>query len=73
MFKNIKTIIEVSGMHCSHCTSRIKEALEKDSNIKKANVDLKTNTITITSSNELEIEKVKEIIENLGYKFVSKK
>lgn len=29
MFKSIKTIIEVSGMSCEHCASRVKSALEK--------------------------------------------
>lgn len=73
MFKSIKTIIEVSGMSCEHCASRVKGALEKEKDIKKVSVDLKTNTVTITSSKELELDKIKEIIENLGYVFVSVK
>lgn len=73
MFKSIKTIIEVSGMNCEHCASRVKSALEKEKDIKKVSVDLKTNTVTFTSSKELELDKIKEIIENLGYVFVSVK
>lgn len=73
MFKSLKTIIEVSGMSCKHCASRVKEALEKEQDIKKVSVDLKKNTVTITSTKELELDKVKEIIENLGYVFVSVK
>ena len=73
MFKSIKTIIEVSGMSCEHCDKKIKSALEKEKDIKKVSVDLKTNTVTFTSSKELELDKIKEIIENLGYVFVSVK
>lgn len=73
MFKSIKTIIVVSGMSCEHCASRVKSALEKEKGIKKVSVDLKTNTVTFTSSKELELDKIKEIIENLGYVFVSVK
>lgn len=68
MFKNIKTILKVSGMSCNHCASRIKDTLEKEPNIKKVTVDLKTNNVTIISTKELEVEKVKTLIEDLGYK-----
>ena len=60
-------------MSCEHCASRVKSALEKEKDIKKVSVDLKTNTVTFTSSKELELDKIKEIIENLGYVFVSVK
>lgn len=60
-------------MSCNHCANRVKEALEKEQNIKKVTVNLTTNTVEIISKKTLEIEKIKNIIETLGYKFISLK
>ncbi len=72
MFNN-KTIIGISGMSCSHCASRVENTLSKLPNIKKVKVDLSSNTATITSSKELDVQEVRNIIEDLGYNFTGVK
>lgn len=70
MLNNKKTIIEISGMSCNHCASRIETSLSKLPNIKKVIVDLSSNTATITSSKDLDIKEVQNTVEDLGYKFI---
>lgn len=73
MFNNKKTIIEISGMSCAHCASRVETSLSKLPNVKKVTVDLSSKTATITSSKELDIKEVQNTVEDLGYTFIKVK
>ncbi len=60
-------IIKVGGMTCNHCKANVESNLEKLSFINTAKVNLNDKTVTIDGTN-LEVEKVKETIDSLGYK-----
>ena len=68
--KNMKIqTIKVDGMTCNHCKTNVESNLEKLSFIKSAKVDLIEKTVTLEGDN-IEIAKVKETIDSLGYKNV---
>lgn len=64
-FMEIQTI-KVDGMTCNHCKANVESNLEKLPFVKSARVNLSDKTVTI-EGDKLEIEKVKETIEALGY------
>lgn len=68
--KKVKTVIKIDGMSCEHCVNKVKENLEKVPDILKVKVDLKQKQAIIISIKEIDYDKVKEIITNLGYKVV---
>ena len=64
-----KLIIKIHGMSCSHCAKRVEDALEKLDNVKKVKVNLQEEKGVITYKDNIDIEKVKKVIENLDYQF----
>lgn len=59
--------IKVEGMSCNHCKTNVETNLEKLDFIEVAKVNLNEKTVTIEGDN-LQVDKVKETIEALGYK-----
>ena len=74
MFNKNKIVSKllVEGMHCNSCAKRIEDALKKNKDIKKVEINLNTKEVLITSTNELDINNIKEIINNLGYSVIDK-
>ena len=64
--KEIKIIIE--GMNCNHCKQSVLNVLNTMEEIKAADVDLNTQTATITGDN-INLDLIKEEVEKIGYKF----
>jgi copper chaperone len=65
------TTLEVKGMSCSHCVNAIESALNKLNGVETFNVDLSGNQVTLSYDEEVvQIEKVKEAIEEEGYDVV---
>lgn len=63
----MKTIINVSGMHCEGCENRIKNVLSTIDDVENVNPNHETGEVEITSGKELDLSAVKEKIENLGF------
>ena len=59
--------LKVEGMMCGHCKKAVTEALLKESNIEKVDVDLENGEVTVEGNN-LDIETLSEIITDTGYK-----
>jgi copper chaperone len=65
------TTLEVKGMSCSHCVNAIEGALKELNGVESFNVDLSGNQVTLSYDEEVvQIEKVKEAIEEEGYDVV---
>jgi len=65
---NQKTILKISGMHCASCAAVIENALKKEAGIKSANVNFASEKLYLEFDNtEIDIIKVKNIVEKLGY------
>jgi uncharacterized protein len=62
-----KTII-VRGMTCMHCKANVENNLKKLDFIQNATVDLPTGRVVLESQ-QIDIAKVKETIEGLGYSY----
>lgn len=65
--KKKKKTIQIEGMHCMHCAKKVEEALQSLEEIKKAKVNLKTQEALIQFDHEIDEQKIKERIEDLGY------
>ncbi|MCI8569554.1 MAG: heavy-metal-associated domain-containing protein [Bacilli bacterium] len=62
-----KIVINIEGMHCESCKSRVEKALLKENEIISAKVNLKEKNAEIEYEN-LTKKDIKNIIETLGFK-----
>lgn len=69
MTKTKGITIKVTGMTCSHCEANVKRNLEALTGIDEAVADNRSETVKISGS-AINLEKVKETINGLGYQFV---
>lgn len=65
---NMKTVISVNGMMCTHCQARVESVCKGISGVDTAVVDLKEKTVTITGN--ADIAAVKKAIADAGYEVV---
>lgn len=63
--------IKVTGMDCNHCKNSVELNLKKIDHIEKVTADLQSQTVHIEGK-DVDLEKVKDTIESLGYKFEGK-
>lgn len=63
--------VYVRGMTCSHCKMNVETNLKKINGIDNSFADLDSQTVTITGNN-IDLNKVKETVEGIGYKFDGK-
>lgn len=71
--KKNKIIIIVDGMHCEHCVKKVTDAILKVDDSAKVKVDLKSGGVIITSKNSIDINSVKENVNETGFTFVGVK
>lgn len=60
------TVLSVEGMMCPHCEARVKSAVEAVNGVTLAEPSHKKNTVTVYG--ECDIESVKAVIREQGYK-----
>lgn len=65
--KEIKKTISIEGMSCKHCASKVEKALKEMQETKKVKVDLENKKAEVILKTEVENEKFKNVIEELGY------
>ena len=60
-------VLSVEGMHCENCQARIEKAIDRlDGMVCKTN--LRKKTATVTFSQPVSDDTLKEIVEKLGYR-----
>ena len=64
------TTFGVTGMTCGHCVRSVKGELAKLGGVTDIVVDLKTGTVNVTSSNELDRAAIETAIDEAGYQHV---
>ena len=63
-----KTVLNVSGMSCSHCENAVKNALGELDGVSSVAVSLGENTVTVEyDSNTVSLESIKGAIVDEGY------
>lgn len=60
--------LNVEGMMCGGCEKRIENALGDIKGVKNIKANHKDGTVKIESKKEIDMDVVKEKIENLGFK-----
>ena len=60
--------VTVEGMTCSHCESTVQNNLLKLKGISKVFANNNTNTVQI-SGQAIDLKKVEEVVNGLGYKY----
>lgn len=69
MKNNNKIEIRISGMSCTGCENRVENVLKNIENIESVNANYNTGIIEIETNNikDLNIDVIKETLEDLGY------
>ena len=62
-----KTIF-IEGMQCNHCKMSVEKALSAIEGVTKAEVDLENKNAVIEMTKEIEDSKIREVIEEIGFK-----
>ncbi len=65
--------ISVEGMMCPHCEATVKKALEGLPEVASAVASHEKGTVEILVEGELDLDKVKAVIEEKGYKYIGVK
>jgi len=69
MEKNNKIEIRISGMSCTGCENRVENVLKNIENVESVNANYNTGIVEIETNNikNLDINVIKETLEDLGY------
>ncbi|SES90323.1 heavy metal translocating P-type ATPase [Anaerobranca gottschalkii] len=65
-----KIILQIEGMHCAACSSKVERALKKLDGIHQAQVNLSNEKAYITYDERISVEEIKNQILKLGYNVV---
>ncbi|WJH26726.1 heavy-metal-associated domain-containing protein [Pseudarthrobacter defluvii] len=71
---SVKTTVNISGMHCSHCVASVTEELQELDGVAAVDVALNKDGIsiaTITSTAELDPAQIDAAIAEAGYDVVA--
>jgi uncharacterized protein len=61
--------VKVAGMTCSHCEGAVKRNLEAMEGVTNVEANRENETVKISGS-DIDLERVKETVNKLGYKFI---
>ena len=69
MKKNNKIEIRISGMSCTGCENRVENILKNIENVESVNANYNTGIVEIKTNDikNLDIDVIKETLEDLGY------
>ena len=69
MEKNKKIEIRISGMSCTGCENRVENVLKNIENVESVNANYNTGIVEIGTNDikDLDIDVIKETLEDLGY------
>ena len=69
MEKNNKIEIRISGMSCTGCENRVENILKNVENVESVNANYNTGIVEIETNDikNLDIDMIKETLEDLGY------
>lgn len=59
--------IKVEGMVCGGCENRVKNAVSTIDGVENVVADHNTGIVTVTSKEDLDVNQIKEKIEDIGF------
>ena len=66
----ITTIVKIDGMMCDMCEAHVNSAIRKNFDVKKVKANRKKKQALIESDDILDQNKLKQVIEELGYDYL---
>ena len=64
----MKSLIQVSGMHCAGCSTNLQRMLAKQSGVTSAQVSLESGTAAVEYDETIiTLEKLWQVVENCGF------
>jgi copper chaperone CopZ len=66
----MQQVFQVQGMSCEHCVRAVKGALEALPGVERAEVDLGTGHVKLTTTSEVETATVRAAISEAGYELL---
>ena len=63
-------VLNVEGLMCGGCEKRVETAFSKFKEIKKVKANHKDGTVKVVLKEEFDVEKIKETIDELGFKVI---
>ena len=63
----MKKIIEVTGMHCPHCSKAVEDEIKKIDGVSKVKADHEKNTATVSMKGEVADELLIKAVEEAGF------
>ncbi len=67
----MSTKFNVPEISCDHCKNTISNTLSGVENIESVDVDVQTKNVTLESSEEINLDLVKSLLDEQGYTVVS--
>ena len=67
----IRTVLRIDGMMCGMCEAHMNDAFKKNFKVKKVTSSHSKNETELISDAPLDAEKIKKVVEETGYTFVS--
>ncbi len=67
----MKLQVSIQGMSCQHCVKRVDQALKENFDVSSVNVDLAQHVAIIDTLASLDYEKIKEVIDDVGYEVLT--
>lgn len=68
-----KIILNIDGMMCGMCESHVNDAIRNNFEVKKVTSSAKDKQTIIISENEIDENKLKDVISETGYELLSVK
>ena len=65
--KLVKVTLDIQGMMCNHCVSKIRNVLLKEQGVYDVDVQLQTNSATFNITESVDIQLILEQIKNVGF------
>ena len=63
----MKKKVFIDGMSCGHCVARVEKAFKEDGGAREVSVNLDEKNALVELEKDLTDEKIKEILDNVGY------
>ena len=66
-----ETTVKINGMMCGMCEAHINDAIRKNFDVKKVKASKSKKNAVILSDEDLDASKLKDVINETGYEYVS--
>lgn len=63
----VTTTYAVTGMSCQHCIDAVTAEVGRLTGVEQVEVDLSTGTVTVTSGSALDLDEVREAVDEAGF------